>query len=46
MKRVEEIEILLKDILKECEGRKEIGQIEEDVLEIAEHLDINLKLEE
>lgn len=39
----EQIKLHLKDILRECEGRREMGQIEHNVFEIADHLKINME---
>lgn len=39
----EEIKLHLLDILEECKGRIEMGQIEQDVLDIAEQLNIELE---
>ena len=37
-----EVKLHLKDILNECLGRIEMGQIEHNVFEIAEHLNIEI----
>jgi hypothetical protein len=41
-----EVKLHLKDILNECLGRIEMGQIEHNVFEIAEHLNIEIEEEQ
>lgn len=42
-KQKQEVKQHLNDVLNECLGRMEMGQIEHNVFEIAEHLRINLQ---